>query len=524
MLIFIILGCGFLVRIYQINNLTGGILSGDEIFDSQVKVYQFITQQAIWGGDSSYFHYLLSHIYYSIVGFSMNASRVISIIIGLLTILFSHKLFKKFSSKNTVIFTSFFIAFSVYCVYFSKISIVTEYTPFCFVLFLNFYIQSYYSKPLLNSALAGLAFVIGLFTYPAFLSIIPALLLTIIYLFIFRYQKIKSNIRFLVLNHSLLLGIVSVFYLAATYYRNYYLHTHSLMFRNGGSVTLKFDSIKEAFYALFKDLFIHAGSWYISFNDNTFFERLLVPFFTIGCFILLMRFVKYHKNKDEILETSIPVFCFSIFLFSAILVLISGPYPGARRFVGILPFFYWISALAITTIVRKNLIQYLVVILVSVYMLYKGPYIQNPNTSLSCKSNLNTSLFCKSNFNSNDDIIYELIARMSKYSALVFDFKQIKSQFEAEQYLAYHYLSKKYNARQAGLNPIYFVNEEGHVIKQSIDAPNISNLENITYINTKIIPDRILINLFKNRKYELEKLNMGYDNNESNFLIAKTVK
>lgn len=179
-----ILVFGLILRIYGFASFTSGVPTGDEIIESHIQPYLVLTHQATYNHWTTYSYFFLCDIWYRIFGFSLNAARFLSILLGELSILFAYLLTRELFNRRIATVGALFIALSAYHIHFSKLAIVNIHTCFFSLSFLYFYLKLLQNKNPLLAVFTGAWLAAGMFSYPGFLPLLPSLFFTwIMYLF-----------------------------------------------------------------------------------------------------------------------------------------------------------------------------------------------------------------------------------------------------------------------------------------------------------------------------------------------------
>ena len=208
-----------------------------------------------------------------------------------------------------------------------------------------------------------------------------------------------------------------------------------------------------------RDCFVSAKTWYVvGLNEKPFFERIILPFSFLGlAFLLWQRDDKAHLGIRNVPRmpnvTLIKTFILSLFILTFVMVSISGAYPGARRLVIILPFFYWLAALSIYKIFRQPLLYYLCIGVLVVYMV------------LSVFSLYRESFWTyKNSCNSNHDVLYDVIRPIISRANVIINKDQVGTQYGGEQYLSYMFMENYFNLYSKGIKSLYVIDNNGDMV------------------------------------------------------------
>ena len=159
----VLLLSAFLLRVYQIMNSTGSVLTGDEIFDSHIEIYRILTGQQTYNGWANYTYFLLVWLWNSFFGFSMLGVRYMSAFFGVVSILFGYLLIRDNSGKTVAFMATALLVCSVFHIHFSKLAMVNIYASAFTMMFLFFYQRSFSSTCFFYPIAAGISIVLGMF-------------------------------------------------------------------------------------------------------------------------------------------------------------------------------------------------------------------------------------------------------------------------------------------------------------------------------------------------------------------------
>lgn len=453
-----------LLRTVGISAFTQGVLTGDEIFDSQIQIYRILTLQNTYSGWSHYTHYTILRTWYELFGFSMLSPRAVSILISVLAIVFTYLVARRIFNTSVALLSALFLAFSTYHIHFSRLAMVNFYAVFFGTLFLYLYVRALEERRPIVSLLAGISLCLGMFGYPGFLPIIPATLVSVFVLACFNYRHLHRDLAQLIPVHLYMMLAYAALFSVYYYLHTRLLHNTSPLFRGGGYFTLDFSAMKESASITLRDMFVHAQTWYVHLGNQSFFEKIYLPLAVIGLLTLITgRYLSTPLLKKLTPDRRWAVLSFFVVLFvsSLVMIMMSGAYPGARRVIVLLPFYYIIAALGVHQLLRQwGRLDFLLLLLLMtvVFFAYTVPLGEAP---------LWTE---KSSMNTHDDALYSIMGTMSKSTNLVFNLEELGAQYAGEQYLAYFYLNRRFNAPEAQMPSIRVIDQSGRV-QRSLGQP-----------------------------------------------------
>jgi 4-amino-4-deoxy-L-arabinose transferase-like glycosyltransferase len=219
---------------------------------------------------------------FSIFGVSIWSIRIVSVFIGILTVLgiffFSKEIFKSVFSKekaeSLALLSSFFLSFFFWHVNFSRIGFRAILLPFFLTFSFYFLWKALWKKSLLYSAISGLFFGLGFYSYTPFrlaVLILPFLFLP----FWFLSKREKSEKRFFLIFFLFLF----VTFIIALPIGIYFLENPQSFISRATPITIfKAENPTEEF---FKSLVLHLGMFNFYGDPNwrhNFSKRPQLPF------------------------------------------------------------------------------------------------------------------------------------------------------------------------------------------------------------------------------------------------------
>ncbi len=279
---------------------------------------------------------------FSIFGVSIFSIKIVAAIIGILTVfgtfLFTKELFQ-FSEKRSrkiAFFSSFFLAISFWHVNFSRIGFRAILVPFVLTFSLYFLLRSFKRKSIFDSAISGIFFGLGFYTYTSFRMAV--LILPILFFCFFVLAK-KENWekKFFLL---ILIFLIVTFFVALPI--GVYFLKNPEHFSSRASPVMIF-SAEDPLKEFLKSLILHLGMFNFYGDPNWRHNmakspQLIFPvgiLFLIGVCLAIKESFKFRSN----LQSSINNLQLLIWFFVMLLpgVLTREGIPHSLRVVGTIP-------------------------------------------------------------------------------------------------------------------------------------------------------------------------------------------
>ncbi len=197
-LLVIIATAGFF-RFWQLDSIPPGLYP-DEAMNgnnavSALQSKEFKVFYPENNGREGFFINLIA-VSFSVFGISIWSLKLVSAVIGTMTVLGLYLLTKELlDNRRVALFSSFFLATSFWHINFSRISFRAIFVPFILTFGFYFLFKGFRTKKKINFILAGLLFGLGFNTYIAFrLAILPLGIVLILWLFCYlkEYKKFLS--------------------------------------------------------------------------------------------------------------------------------------------------------------------------------------------------------------------------------------------------------------------------------------------------------------------------------------------
>ncbi len=368
-----------IVRIYKLDSVPPGLypniaMDGNDALDS-LKSGQFKLFYPENNGREGLFIWLVS-LSFMIFGPGIWAIRIVSAVIGILTVLGTYLLAKElfsdhqeppadavkelpadnkikdalaevFKHANFIgLLSAILIAFSFWHINFSRMGFRVIMVPFVLVFFGYFFFRGFHKNNILSLVISGLFFGAGFYTYIGFrmsVLLLPFILLP----YFISSLKQKSTGVYL---KNFLWFIAAVFIIALPIGIYFLTHFGDFIGRAGGvSIFSQLSPVKAFFASLFSHLLMfnfHGDyNWRHNFSGLPMLPVLCGLLFIAGVSVSLAKLIRALKEKDY---DQIGVYNFLIFGFLTALlpgVLTIEGIPHALRVLGVVPFVYIFAAI-----------------------------------------------------------------------------------------------------------------------------------------------------------------------------------
>jgi len=210
----IILTIASFFRLWQLNSIPPGLypdeaINANDAFQSlKTKGFKIFYPENN-GREGLYIN--LIALSFSIFGVSIWSIKIVSVIIGILTVLGMYLLVKELfikhkNSEIIALLSSFFLATSFWHINFSRIGFRAILVPFILVFSFYFLFKGFRTKNFLNLAISGIIFGIGFHTYISF-RLAVLLIIAVLFLWLLTYRKEGKQRKYLLLASCFLLFI-----------------------------------------------------------------------------------------------------------------------------------------------------------------------------------------------------------------------------------------------------------------------------------------------------------------------------
>ena len=347
-----IIALGGFLRIYKLNSVPPGLYPDEAINGNNA-------YEALKNNDFKVFYpenngregLFINLVAYSIkyLGLKPISIRLVSVIIGILTILTTYFLAKElFLSQSMAVLSSFFLAISFWHLNFSRIGFRAILVPL--ILTLGFYfLFKYLRKREISSLLYSTFFFgLGFYTYIAYRVVFLLILIPVFFDFLNSKKRLKDFFT------RWLIFFLLVFILSLPLLLYFYHHPTDFISRaNGVSIFSTSNPIKSLSKSTLKTLLMFNVSGDCNWRHNLacqpqlfYFQGLL---FIIGIFLLLKK-TKAKRKKEK--ERAIFLLGWLV-IFLLPEVLTAEGLPHALRAIGVIPAVYIIIAFALDKILRR---------------------------------------------------------------------------------------------------------------------------------------------------------------------------
>jgi len=368
----IILAIAFFFRFYKLSLIPPGLypdiaINGNEAFFS-LKNKDFKVFYSENYGREGLMMWLIA-LSFKIFGVSIFSIRVVSAIIGVLTILglylLTKELFRQFAISNLespikiALFSSFFLAVSFWHTNFSRLGFRVILLPFVLVFSFYFLLKSYRKKSIFDSILAGIFFGLGFYTYTSFRMAV--LILPFVFVpFWFLYKKEGFQKKFLLLTSYFLLFTFLVALPIGIYFLK---NPQDFISRTAPVSIFKAENPMKEF---FKSLILHLGmfnfygdpNWRHNFSGKPMLFWPVGILFLIGFFISIKATIFSIKNKTFRLPSSYFLLLAWFFIMLLPGILTREGLPHSLRVAGTIPpvfIFSGLGAFWVYQILEKKL-------------------------------------------------------------------------------------------------------------------------------------------------------------------------
>jgi len=344
LILLLILAIASFFRLWQLDKIPPGLypdvaMNGTNAFDA-LKTHDFKVFYTDNNGREGFF-INLDALAFVVFGVSIWSLRIVSVFIGILTVLGLYLLTKElFKNRNLALLSSFLLATSFWHTHFSRLGFRAIMVPFVLVFCFYFLFKGFNTKKIYNFILAGVFFGLGFHTYISFrLAVLAVGVVFLCWLIIYlKNKQFKQFFAFAVL------FFLFTFLVALPIGIYFFKNPQDFIGRATGVSVFNTTSPIKAFA---KSLILHLGmfnilgdgNWRHNYSSSPMLPWPLGILFLIGIFKSVYNIL---KKKDVVLY----LFLFSWFgamLLPGILT-IEG-IPHALRVVGVIPVVYIFTAL-----------------------------------------------------------------------------------------------------------------------------------------------------------------------------------
>lgn len=425
----IILIIGILARIYKLYDIPYGINvdeAGMFVDASMLSKYgvdrlnkSFPVYLENFGGGQSVMYAYLTALLIKLFSNSYSLIRVVSVIFGIIVIIFSYLISKEFVNKKKALLIMSLASFCPYFIQASRIGLDCN-------LFLGMFLISLYSmiKALKNKKnilyiISGILFGLCFYTYAiSYLVISIFLFISLIYLYKNKYINKKQTIIFLISTFVIILPII--LFLMVNYgilkdFKIFIFSFNKLSGFRGGEINPFYViiNIRKIPEILFYDM--------IEYNALPYFTTIyytFIPFFIIGIILYTKKIIKEKEFKLENL--------IYIMFISNIIAMMCIDSPNINKNNGIFFSVIYFTVYGIYSIKNKTIIKLIPILLIISFIIfsiyYYKIYNHNDNAFFEAKTykiiNTNYEKFKNKNiliYTKNiEDYIYEKLGKITK--------------------------------------------------------------------------------------------------------------
>ena len=363
-LLIILVIAGFF-RLWQLNSIPSGLYPDEAINGnnalSALKSHSFKVFYPENNGREGLFVNLIS-LSFSVFGISIWSIRIVSAIIGILTVpglylltkeLFQVSGFRFQVSRSIALVSSFFLAISFWHINFSRIGFRGILVPFILVFSFYFLLNGLKNQRRLPLIIGGIFFGLGFYTYTVFRLAVLLLFLVLLFWF-FTYKKQKLMKIFLLSAFCFLLSA----FIAALPIGIYFLQNPEDFLGRASGVSIFSQNFNPPFsqlQALGLSFIKHLGMFNFAGDFNWRHNlpgspQLLWPIgvlFLIGFFISAKKIFKKSNWQSKTYQSLFPFYFLLSAFFTMLLpsILTFEGIPHALRSIGVIPAIYIFSAL-----------------------------------------------------------------------------------------------------------------------------------------------------------------------------------
>jgi 4-amino-4-deoxy-L-arabinose transferase-like glycosyltransferase len=361
--LFLILFLGLFLRVYNIENAPPGVYP-DEAINGEDALRALQNNAFQWfypnnTGREGLFMNLIA-ICFKLFGISILTLKLPAILSGTLVILGTFLLGQEIFNKRIGLISSFLVAVSFWPLNFSRISFRANLLPLILVFSFYFLWRGLRTRKILNFALGGFIFGIGIHTYIAF-RIAPLILaIALISLILSRQNFLKQYWK--AITAFVIFAIIS----AAPMFYTFYAHPEYFEARSSISVLspdVNHGHLVGTFFrsfslSLVKYNFWGDQNWRHNYPPYPLLDTLTGIMFLFGFLYSLVRMTKlvYLRLFKKIRDQQMDVYVFLIIWFFAMLApefMTAEGNPHALRSIGTLPVAFIFSALTFDFFLEK---------------------------------------------------------------------------------------------------------------------------------------------------------------------------
>jgi len=363
LLLFILIIASFF-RLWQLDSIPPGLYPDEAIHGNEaiqaLKTKDFKIFYPENNGREGLFINLIAFSFL-IFGISIWSIKIVSAIIGILTILGLYLLVKEIfesvklkGSELVALFSSFFLAISFWHVNFSRIGFRAIFVPFVLSFSFYFLFKGFRTKKLLNFIASGIIFGLGFHTYISF-RLAVLLIMVVLFLWWLAYRKQKEQRKYLLLVSCFLLFMFIVALPIGIYFLN---NPQNFVSRaTGVSVFAQPNSIKS----FVESSIIHLGMFNFQ-GDNNWRHNIPnypILFWPIGILFLIGFLFSTKELIISIIKKNhflLTVHCSLISWFFIMLLPGALTYEGiphSLRCIGAIPPVFIFAALGINFLYQK---------------------------------------------------------------------------------------------------------------------------------------------------------------------------
>lgn len=385
LLVFIfVLLISFFLRIWQLDSIPPGLypdeaINGNEAYSTlKSGVFQVFYPENN-GREGLYINFIAFS--FNLLGPSIFALRLTSVLLGILTVFVIFFLAKIFFNREIALLSSALLGFSYWHLSFSRLGFRAILVPLILTLALYFLIKGFKSRKLDHLVISGFFWGLGFYSYISFRLAYFFLFLIFVYL-LFKNRDNRLELKFYLKSFliiiSILFIVVAPLLLYFIYYPEYFISR-----AQGVSIFAHPNIIKNFFNSLFQHLLMFNLRGDLNWRHHFSGLPMLNPL--VGLFFLYGFYLSVKKIREDS-KYLILIAWFFIMLLPGVLT-IEG-IPHSLRVVGVIPAVFILAAMGLWEFAQRYPLKKKVIIagvlifsFLYSFILYFFIWAKNPNVA-----------------------------------------------------------------------------------------------------------------------------------------------
>ncbi|MFA4880468.1 MAG: glycosyltransferase family 39 protein [Candidatus Doudnabacteria bacterium] len=354
-------------RFWQIRDLPGGLYSdeganGLDVLDILSGKNRDVFYERNYGREGLFFYLLALSV--KIFGIGVWQMKIVSGILGILTIIGLYLLTKTLFNRTIALLASLFAAVSIPYTFLSRVAFRANMLPFVSVFLFYFCVKTLKDKKdeYFYSFLAGIFLALGFYTYISF-RIVPFCIIALIILFEIISRRTGNPKGFIVPHRKQIFTALIAFLIAIAPLAFYFYQHPSSFFGRANDVSILNPNLAHGpFYYLLRNIGITAimfnvygdANWRHNLSEAPFFDPVTGVLFLVGLIIAATIFLKTGlkvlKHKDIALRETFAGYLLIFGWFFSLLVPMMATeeaIPHFLRSIGIIPVVFIFPALGL---------------------------------------------------------------------------------------------------------------------------------------------------------------------------------